>query len=79
MIRWLHPDKGLISPLEFLPIIEGSELENSVDNWVINEALKQLDLWHKQGIKLESSVLGDLYAIRDIIKTCIEVLGSVLS
>jgi diguanylate cyclase (GGDEF)-like protein/PAS domain S-box-containing protein len=56
LIRWLHPKKGLILPLDFLPIIEGTELEILVGNWVINEALKQLGAWKEQGIELEISI-----------------------
>ena len=56
LIRWFHPEKGMIPPLEFLPLIEGSELEILLGNWVINEALKQLAEWHKQDINLEVSV-----------------------
>ena len=56
LIRWLHPDKGVIAPLKFLPIIEGTKLEILIGNWVINEALKQLNFWQEQGIKLEISV-----------------------
>jgi len=56
LIRWFHPDKGLIPPLDFLPIIQDSELELKVGNWVINEALSQLEDWHKQDIRPEVSV-----------------------
>ncbi|WP_342590498.1 putative bifunctional diguanylate cyclase/phosphodiesterase [methane-oxidizing endosymbiont of Gigantopelta aegis] len=56
LIRWIHPDKGLIPPLDFLPIVEKTELEITIGNWVIEQALKQLDDWIKQGIKLEISV-----------------------
>ena len=56
LIRWLHPEKGLIPPLDFLPIIEGSELEVELGLWVINTALEQLDVWQKQGIEMEVSI-----------------------
>jgi len=56
LIRWIHPKRGLIPPLDFLPIIEGTELELKVGNWVINEALSQLEVWHQQGIRPEVSV-----------------------
>ena len=56
LIRWQDPEKGLIPPLDFLPIINGTELEISVGNWVINNALQQLDKWKSQGIDLEVSV-----------------------
>lgn len=56
LIRWNHTEKGVISPINFLPIIEGTDLEIQVGNWVIDEALKQLDSWLEQGIELEISV-----------------------
>jgi len=56
LIRWIHPKKGLIPPLEFLPILEGTELECRVGDWVINQALKQLGQWHELGIRPEVSV-----------------------
>jgi len=56
LIRWLHPKKGLIPPLKFLPVIEDTELEILIGDWVIDEALKQLDKWKNQGINLEVSI-----------------------
>jgi len=56
LIRWIHPKKGLIPPLSFLPIIEETELEIKVGKWVINEAISQLDTWFKQNIQVEVSV-----------------------
>ena len=56
LIRWQHPQKGMIPPFDFLPIIEGTELEIQVGEWVIGEALTQLDKWREQGIEPEVSV-----------------------
>ncbi len=56
LIRWLHPERGLIPPLEFLPLVEGTRFETTLGNWVIHEALKQLDTWRKAGIALQVSV-----------------------
>jgi len=56
LIRWQHPEKGLILPNDFLPIIERTELEINLGTWVINEALKQLDDWNEQGLKFEVSI-----------------------
>ncbi len=56
LIRWIHPEKGLIPPLDFLPAIEGSKLEIKVGNWVINAAITQLETWLKQGVKTEVSI-----------------------
>jgi len=56
LIRWIHPEKGLIPPLDFLPFIESTPLEAKVGNWVLNEAIVQLEKWQQQNIQLEVSV-----------------------
>ncbi|QQX79647.1 EAL domain-containing protein [Shewanella sp. KX20019] len=56
LIRWQHPEKGLVPPLEFLPLIEGSEIEIQVGDWVIDQAMEQLERLNNQGINLEMSV-----------------------
>lgn len=56
LIRWVHPEKGVVLPLEFLPLLEGRELEIDLGNWVISEALQQLTQWQQQGIDVEISV-----------------------
>lgn len=56
LIRWLHPEKGIIPPLDFLPLIDGTEIEIDIGYWVINQAMQQMAIWHKQGMKLQISV-----------------------
>lgn len=56
LIRWQHPTLGLLSPAEFLPLIEDTDLAFSIGEWVIQEALSQMSLWKKEGIDLQVSV-----------------------
>ncbi len=56
LIRWIHPEKGLIPPLDFLPFTEGTEVEIKIGNWVLNQALIQLNSWHQLGCDLQVSV-----------------------
>jgi EAL domain-containing protein (putative c-di-GMP-specific phosphodiesterase class I) len=56
LIRWHHPERGLLLPGEFLPLLHGSELENAVDEWVINTALAQASAWHDIGLSMHVSV-----------------------
>lgn len=56
LIRWLHPEKGLLSPADFLPVIQDSELSIAVGDWVISEALRQVDVWRQAGLNLPVSV-----------------------
>ncbi|SDN62085.1 sensor domain-containing phosphodiesterase [Vreelandella arcis] len=56
LIRWQHPEKGLLSPADFLPLIEGTDLEYDLGEWVIEAALKQQTLWQQQSIQMRVSV-----------------------
>lgn len=56
LIRWQHPEKGLLAPDNFLPIIENDPLIIDIGNWVLKTALSQLDQWQKQAVKLSVSV-----------------------
>jgi diguanylate cyclase (GGDEF)-like protein/PAS domain S-box-containing protein len=56
LIRWNHPEKGQIPPLDFLPIVDGTNLEIEIGEWVTHEALAQLELWQEQDIQLEVSI-----------------------
>jgi len=49
LIRWQHPEKGLLSPAAFLPHLDGSDIETAVGEWVIDTALKQLETWIAAG------------------------------
>lgn len=56
LIRWQHPQQGLLSPALFLPIIEDDPLAISVGEWVIRTALTQLATWQAGGLALSVSV-----------------------
>ena len=56
LIRWNHPEKGLISPAGFLPTVEGSHLEVPLGQWVLREAIHQLNIWGEAGENLAVSI-----------------------
>ena len=56
LIRWLHPQFGLLAPAEFLPAIENHPLAIAVGEWVIATALQQIELWQAQGLTIPVSV-----------------------
>ncbi|SFK06699.1 EAL domain-containing protein [Methylophaga sulfidovorans] len=56
LIRWQHPTRGLLTPLKFLPLIADSELEIEMGQWVLQQALHQLQLLHHAGYRISLSV-----------------------
>ena len=56
LLRWHHPDHGLLGPLEFLPELEAFDLIGPVSEFVLNEAAAQLVRWRKQGLNLNSCI-----------------------
>jgi len=52
LIRWHHPEQGLLYPLEFLPIIENNPMSIEMGEWVIDTALKQISQWQEKGLNL---------------------------
>jgi len=64
LIRWQHPDRGLVQPLEFLPIIEGHAFSLEVGEWVIGTALAQINQWQSMAINLPISVNISAYQLQ---------------
>ncbi|MFG6665682.1 putative bifunctional diguanylate cyclase/phosphodiesterase [Halomonas sp. HNIBRBA4712] len=56
LIRWQHPEEGLLPPAAFLPVVEATPLETALGEWVIDAALDQLTRWQALGITLTVSV-----------------------
>ena len=56
LLRWQHPDTGLVSPLEFIPLLEETGLIIPVGEWVLHTACAQLAQWRKNGCDLRMAV-----------------------
>ncbi len=50
LIRWQHPDKGWISPAEFIPLAEANGLIKDISTFVVQTALEQVKRWHDSGL-----------------------------
>ncbi|WP_029005713.1 putative bifunctional diguanylate cyclase/phosphodiesterase [Azorhizobium doebereinerae] len=47
LIRWQHPERGLLPPAAFLPALEGGPLAATVGRWVLDEACRQAAIWRR--------------------------------
>jgi diguanylate cyclase (GGDEF)-like protein len=88
LIRWQHPQQGLIPPDQFIPLAERTGLINPITDWVLSEVLKQCRSWHAAGLYLRIAVnmagrtfqqphlserLGELIRSSGAAANCIEI------
>ena len=78
LIRWNHPQRGLISPQSFIPLAEAAGCINEISKWVLEEASRQKQIWNAQGIAIEkvavnlSSYCFKLEDLTEIIRRALE-------
>lgn len=56
LLRWEHRERGLISPAEFIPILEETGMIQDVGAWGLEEAFRQIREWRSRGLDLEVSI-----------------------
>ena len=64
LVRWNHPERGLLLPGSFLPDIAGTELLVSMGDWVLERALEHLTRWSTRGLDVPISINVDLLQLR---------------
>jgi diguanylate cyclase (GGDEF)-like protein/PAS domain S-box-containing protein len=64
LIRWKHPKRGLLQPLDLLPIIENHPISLDIGVWVIDCALSQISQWQRMGITCPISVNISAYHLQ---------------
>ncbi|MGA9284579.1 MAG: EAL domain-containing protein [Solirubrobacteraceae bacterium] len=65
LLRWRHPQRGMLAPLEFMPLIEQTALIGSVTKYVIDQALIQHAAWRQAGLDLGMSVNLSAFNLSD--------------
>jgi len=53
LVRWNHPERGLLAPVEFIAIAEDAGLIGAIGRWVLDESCRQLIEWRRDGLVLE--------------------------
>lgn len=69
LVRWAHPDYGLVLPDDFVPLAEETGVIKPLTRWVLDEALRQAQEWREKGIELpvvvnlSARILHDHYVV----------------
>ncbi len=78
LVRWQHPDQGLVPPYQFIPIAEETGLINPIGHWVLQQALKHCGDWQNDNIgfngRLSVNVSAWQFARPDFVKTSIDAI-----
>ena len=56
LLRWQHPDHGLLTPADFLEALEGSHYDIPVGRFVVDTAVRQASAWHRAGMSTRISI-----------------------
>ena len=78
LVRWQHPQRGMVSPGEFIPIAERTGLIADIDMWVMRQACQQMVRWLGEGRALDfvaCNVSSRLFAHREMYKQVAQVLS----
>jgi diguanylate cyclase len=65
LVRWQHPDRGLIFPDQFIPMAERTGLIRPLGNWVLEAAVRQSGVWEREGHAIEIAVNLGAYNLDD--------------
>ncbi|MDZ5432170.1 EAL domain-containing protein [Pseudomonas fluorescens] len=77
LVRWEHPQRGLVSPAEFIPVAERTGLIAEIDAWVMQQACRQMCQWQQAGVVLSFvavNVSSRLFARRELYQQVAQVL-----
>ncbi|MBI5438715.1 MAG: EAL domain-containing protein [Nitrosomonadales bacterium] len=71
LVRWIHPQRGMIPPVQFIPIAEESQLILDIGHWVLEAACRQLASWgndgQKRGLVLAVNVSARQFKLKDFV------------
>lgn len=78
LVRWIHPQRGMISPAQFIPIAEESSLILDIGDWVLETACRQLAKWSEQELTRELTLAVNVSAKQFRQPDFVEKVGSVM-
>ncbi|MGH8728023.1 MAG: sensor domain-containing protein [Burkholderiales bacterium] len=79
LVRWQHPEKGMVAPAEFIPIAEDTGLIVSLGEWVLNEACREAKGWQTAGlpaVKVTVNLSARQFREKDLLESVRAALDS---
>jgi diguanylate cyclase (GGDEF)-like protein len=70
LVRWQHPEKGMILPSKFIPVAEESNLIRDIGNWILGESMQQIQLWEDvlpPGVRIAINISARQLAQTDLV------------
>ncbi|OAM52087.1 diguanylate cyclase [Methylovorus sp. MM2] len=77
LIRWHHPERGLLTPIAFLPALERGTLAATVGSWVLDEACAQAAYWRRNGapsLRIGVNLFGAQFRVGDLVAEVMQTL-----
>lgn len=76
LMRWKHPQRGLVGPAIFIPLAERYGLINAMGNWLIEEACRQIRAWRDQKLRMRVAINLSVHQLRqsDLVERIAEAL-----
>jgi len=77
LIRWHHPERGILPPIVFLPALEQGRLAVTVGSWILDEACAQAAYWRRNGapaLRMSVNLFGVQFRVGDLVPEVIETL-----
>jgi diguanylate cyclase (GGDEF)-like protein len=65
LVRWPHPERGLVPPIEFIPLAEQTGLIKPLTRWVLDAAWRQIGIWQSRGMAMRIAVNVSPNNLRD--------------
>ncbi|MDX2096324.1 MAG: EAL domain-containing protein [Leptolyngbyaceae cyanobacterium bins.59] len=81
LVRWKHPERGLVSPVEFIPVAEETGLIIPIGSWILREACRQLRIWQERfpseyPLTMSVNLSGRQFSQDDLIQDVAQILAA---
>ncbi len=78
LVRWMHPVRGIVLPMQFIPVAEESSLIQEIGHWVLDKACQQIALWGKNEQTRNLSIAVNVSAHQFGLENFVEIVAALV-